>query len=65
MVMVTMKKAAILVDGWNEKNYLHRICNIKDYKQDKFHVDERNDDICGGGRKGVVDLGLGTVGAVT
>ena len=34
--------------------------------QDKLYVDERNDDICGGGgRKGVVDLGLGTAGAVT
>ena len=25
------EKVAILVDGWNEKNYLHRICNFKDY----------------------------------
>ena len=63
--MVTMKKIAILVDGWNEKNYLHHNCNIKDYKKDTFHVDERNDDICGGRHKGVVDLGLGTVCAVT
>ena len=65
--MVFVRKGTILAARREEKkNYLHHMKHKRLCVQDKLYVDERNDDICGGGgRKGVVDLGLGTAGAVT